>query len=799
MEMIGIVKRQAVIVLLFICFFPTMAVAQVSQFKLKQVLQDANAGDISACAYLGKMYYEGTGVAQNYNEAFKWYQKAADNGVTGAYIWLGVMYYNGQGVAQNYEKAFLWSKKAAENGAADAYVGLGIMYCKGQGVAQNYGEAIQWFQKAVDNGDAVAYGWLVGMYYNGQGVSQNYGEAFKWTKKAAEKGIADAYARLGVMYCKGQGVVQNYNEAFKWFQKAADNGIADACAYLGKMYYEGTGVTQNYNEAFKWYQKSADNGVTGAYTWLGVMYYNGQGVAQNYEKAFLWTKKAAENGAADAYVGLGVMYYNGEGVAQNYNEAFKWFQKAADNGIAYACAYLGQMYYEGTGVAQNYNEAFKWYQKAADNGGTGAYSWLGVMYYKGQGVAQNYNKAFKWFQKAADNGITDIYSFLATMFYTGEAGITDYSQAKKYAELAIKNDTLDIVGHRILAKLYIYGYGVEKNIAKAEALIEQALAHCKKVGSSDYPCNTMDAKGELFWVIGDKVKAKEIYDSINKNAPDFYAKIGETELSKYMKAYKEVDVDDDIPIVVKKNEKVFAVVIANEKYQMEKAVQYAKNDGRVFAEYCRKTLGLPEKNIHYVTDATLNNLKYELKWLQNVMKVYRGEAKVIFYYAGHGIPDEQNKNGYLLPIDGYGSDVTTGYALDDLFKTLGNMPSKSVTIFLDACFSGAKRDGDMLASTRGVAIKVKQNAPQGNMVVFSAAQGDETAYPYNEFAHGLFTYYLLKKLQETKGDVTLGELGDYVKTKVEQQSIVVNGKLQSPSIMSAPLIGNDWKSWKLNK
>ena len=584
MEMIGILKRQTVIVLLFICFFPTMAVAQVDQFKLKQVLQDANAGDISACAYLGKMYYEGTGVAQN------------------------------------------------------------------------------------------------------------------------------------------------YNEAFKWFQKAADKGIDDACAYLGKMYYEGTGVAQNYNEAFKCFQKAADNGVTGAYTWLGVMYYDGQGVAQNYEKAFLWTKKAAENGAANAYVGLGVMYCNGQGVVQNYNEAFKWFQKAADNGIT-----------------------------------------------------------------------TGIYYFLADMFYTGKTGITDYSQAKKYAELAIKNDTLDIVGHRILAKLYMYGYAVEKNIDKAEALIEQALAHCKKDGSSDYPCNTMDVKGELFWVMGDKVKAKEIYESINKNAPDFYAKIGETELSKYMKAYKEVDVDDDIPIVPKKNEKVFAVVIANEKYQMEKAVQYAKNDGRVFAEYCRKTLGLPEKNIHYVTDATLNNLKYELKWLQNVMKVYRGEAKVIFYYAGHGIPDEQNKNGYLLPIDGYGSDVTTGYALDDLFKTLGNMPSKSVTIFLDACFSGAKRDGDMLASTRGVAIKVKQNAPQGNMVVFSAAQGDETAYPYNEFEHGLFTYYLLKKLQETKGDVTLGELGDYIKTKVEQQSIVVNGKLQSPSIMSAPLIGNDWKTWKLNK
>ena len=728
MEMIGILKRQTVIVLLFICFFPTMAVAQVDQFKLKQVLQDANAGDISACAYLGKMYYEGTGVAQNYNEAFKWFQKAADKGIDDACAYLGKMYYEGTGVAQNYNEAF------------------------------------KCFQKAADNGVTGAYTWLGVMYYDGQGVAQNYEKAFLWTKKAAENGAANAYVGLGVMYCNGQGVVQNYNEAFKWFQKAADNGIAYACAYLGKMYYEGTGVAQNYNEAFKWYQKAADNG------------------------------------AADAYVGLGVMYCKGQGVAKNSNEAFKWFQKAADNGVASAFAYLGDMYYAGDGVAQNYNEALKWYQKAADNGVASAFAYLGDMYYAGDGVAQNYNEALKWYQKAADNGITTgIYYFLADMFYTGKTGITDYSQAKKYAELAIKNDTLDIVGHRILAKLYMYGYAVEKNIDKAEALIEQALAHCKKDGSSDYPCNTMDVKGELFWVMGDKVKAKEIYESINKNAPDFYAKIGETELSKYMKAYKEVDVDDDIPIVAKKNEKVFAVVIANEKYQMEKAVQYAKNDGRVFAEYCRKTLGLPEKNIHYVTDATLNNLKYELKWLQNVMKVYRGEAKVIFYYAGHGIPDEQNKNGYLLPIDGYGSDVTTGYALDDLFKTLGNMPSKSVTIFLDACFSGAKRDGDMLASTRGVAIKVKQNAPQGNMVVFSAAQGDETAYPYNEFEHGLFTYYLLKKLQETKGDVTLGELGDYIKTKVEQQSIVVNGKLQSPSIMSAPLIGNDWKTWKLNK
>lgn len=232
---------------------------------------------------------------------------------------------------------------------------------------------------------------------------------------------------------------------------------------------------------------------------------------------------------------------------------------------------------------------------------------------------------------------------------------------------------------------------------------------------------------------------------------------------------------------------------------MEKSVEFATNDGKVFMEYCKKTLGLPEKNVHYITDATLNNIKYEVKWLQDVIAVYNGEAKVIFYYAGHGIPNENNKSAYLLPIDGYGSDATTGYALEDLYKALGSLPSKSVTIFLDACFSGAKRDGDMLASARGVAIKTRPTAPIGNMVVFTAAQGDETAYPYKEQEHGLFTYYLLKKLQETKGNVTLGELGDYIKTQVKRQSIVTNGKLQSPTIIATSSVGNDWKSWKLNQ
>jgi len=87
--------------------------------------------------------------------------------------------------------------------------------------------------------------------------------------------------------------------------------------------------------------------------------------------------------------------------------------------------------------------------------------------------------------------------------------------------------------------------------------------------------------------------------------------------------------------------------------------------------------------------------------------------------------------------------------------------------------------------------------PQGNMVVFSAAQGDETAYPNHEEKHGLFTYYLLKKLQTTAGDVTLQELGDYIIKNVRQQAILINGKSQTPCVTPSATLDASWREWKL--
>lgn len=257
------------------------------------------------------------------------------------------------------------------------------------------------------------------------------------------------------------------------------------------------------------------------------------------------------------------------------------------------------------------------------------------------------------------------------------------------------------------------------------------------------------------------------------------------------------DVDTNIPKTSLASDNTFAVIIANENYRREKKVDYAVNDGKTFYEYCKRTLGIPGKNIRICTDATFLDIKAEIEWLTDISKMYGGEAKLMFYYAGHGIPDEDTKDAYLLPVDGMGSNPSTGYKLSDLYAALGESNSKSSIVFLDACFSGAQRNGEMMASARGVALKAKAAAPKGNMVVLSAATGDETAYPYNEKGHGLFTYFLLKILQDTKGQATLGEISEYVTTQVGRKSIVENSKSQTPTASASPDIIDNWKSMKL--
>lgn len=258
-------------------------------------------------------------------------------------------------------------------------------------------------------------------------------------------------------------------------------------------------------------------------------------------------------------------------------------------------------------------------------------------------------------------------------------------------------------------------------------------------------------------------------------------------------------IDQHVPVSSIRNDRTFAIIIGNENYKEVEPVPHALNDARIFAIYCEKTLGIPSKNIKVYEDATFGTILSAIDYIQQVAKAFQGDINIIFYYAGHGVPSESTNEAYLLPVDANGRNIAACYQIEKLYSELKNLNANQVTVFLDACFSGAQRGTGMLASSRGIAFNTKQAAPQGNMVVFSAASADETAYPFAEKGHGLFTYYLLKKLNETKGNVTLGELGRYICEKVAQESIVTNGKSQTPTVVPSANISTSWMEMKLVK
>ncbi len=265
------------------------------------------------------------------------------------------------------------------------------------------------------------------------------------------------------------------------------------------------------------------------------------------------------------------------------------------------------------------------------------------------------------------------------------------------------------------------------------------------------------------------------------------------------------NVDDNIPKNGVNNSKTYALIIGNENYSKyqtglttEANVDYARNDAEIFAKYCNKTLGLPAENIVLLTDATSGKMSQEIERLVLKAKYKPGELRLIVYYAGHGFYNEA-KESYIMPVDISSSNVNGGIKLTDFYDKLTEHPTERVTVFLDACFSGGGRNQGLLAA-RAVKIKAQETTIRtGNLIVFAASSGNQESLPYKEKKHGLFSYYLIKKLQESKGEVNYGELAEYLTKEVPFTAVDKNSKEQTPIISISSGIENVWKGWNFTK
>lgn len=264
------------------------------------------------------------------------------------------------------------------------------------------------------------------------------------------------------------------------------------------------------------------------------------------------------------------------------------------------------------------------------------------------------------------------------------------------------------------------------------------------------------------------------------------------------------DVDRDIPETGAVNDNRFALIFGNEDYHSsqptlasESDVVYARHDAEVFYSYCVNTMGIKPDNIILRKDATAATMRQDISKTVKLSKMNRdktGEAEIVFYYAGHGFPDEKTKEPYIVPVDVSAANLQSGIRLADLYRDLASSEATKISVFLDACFSGGGRQAGLL-DARGVRIVPKEGGLTGNMVIFSATSSDQVALPYSEEKHGMFTYFLLKKLQESGGRCSYGDLSDYVRSHVAEYALRVNDKEQVPQTTFSVNVADDWINW----
>ena len=260
------------------------------------------------------------------------------------------------------------------------------------------------------------------------------------------------------------------------------------------------------------------------------------------------------------------------------------------------------------------------------------------------------------------------------------------------------------------------------------------------------------------------------------------------------------DVDKNIPFKNHKKSNRFALIIGNEDYHSyqenlgsESDVPYAVNDANVFRNYCENVLGIEGKNIFLLTNATAADMKRKIVTVCDLVSAYGSNAELIFYYSGHGYPDE-NKDAYIIPVNVSAAFLSDGIKLNDLYNQFSNTGANKITVFLDACFSGGGRNAGLVAA-KGVAVKAKPASAGGNMVVFSASSEEQRAFPYDEKQHGAFTYFLLKELQKNNGE-SYETMFETVKSEVYETSIRMEKGRQNPEVNISPAVIGQWENWK---
>lgn len=195
--------------------------------------------------------------------------------------------------------------------------------------------------------------------------------------------------------------------------------------------------------------------------------------------------------------------------------------------------------------------------------------------------------------------------------------------------------------------------------------------------------------------------------------------------------------------------KYIALVIGINSYQgYWRPLKNAVNDAEGFANVLRNEYQFDEVHTLLDEEATRRNIIQKFEWLAgNTTK----DDNVLIFYAGHGQFNKGLNKGYWVPIDAQSNSVADYVSNNDVKTFLGGIPSKHTLLITDACFAG-----DIFRGSKTESIKFDPNnmekyykevyRKQSRLALTSG--GVEEVSDAGRDDHSIFTYYLIKALQE---------------------------------------------------
>ncbi|MFA5139706.1 MAG: YajG family lipoprotein [Elusimicrobiota bacterium] len=235
--------------------------------------------------------------------------------------------------------------------------------------------------------------------------------------------------------------------------------------------------------------------------------------------------------------------------------------------------------------------------------------------------------------------------------------------------------------------------------------------------------------------------------------------------------------------------KAHAIVIGIERYREKlPAARFAASDARLMARYLTEVLGYDAGNVAVLVDGQANKSdfeKYFERWLPNRVEK---DDEVFVYFSGHGAPNPESGDAYLVPFDGDpGYLPETAYPVERLYSQLAKLPARSVTVAMDSCFSGAGGRSVLAQGAKPLVLAVPAAVPAG-LTVMTASAGDQVSHSYEEKGHGLFTYFLLKGIQSqaVDGPVVFRKVFDYAAPQVSRVARREYNSDQVPQWKGAP-------------